>query len=279
MQTQGETIMTTKYLFTILAALILTMPMTAMAGDLEPIAGPDDNSTAMYTLEDLYDYLDSGVAGTKRTGGFTEPGAGPGQTGYTIDEIMSVMPEKDNTNGASPADVAIGKTFWGLKDGVEWGEQTGTYESITCSGTLNGTRWCDQGDGTVKDMTTGLIWLKNANCFGTKKWIDTSTWDDAQTSSGTLNNGTCGLTDGSVEGDWRLPTKTELYNLAHCTQAVRERCFRAFTGVQYTYYKTSTTDAADTDVAWVVDMSNGYASTYYSKVYSYNYVWPVRSDN
>ncbi len=33
---------------------------------------------------------------------------------------------------------------------------------LTCKGTIVGTRWCDQENGTVKDMTTGLIWLKNA---------------------------------------------------------------------------------------------------------------------
>jgi hypothetical protein len=41
----------------------------------------------------------------------------------------------------------------------------------TCSGTLSsGGRWCDNGNGTVTDMTTGLIWLKNATCGGMKTW-------------------------------------------------------------------------------------------------------------
>ena len=40
---------------------------------------------------------------------------------------------------------------------------------VKCEGTLSvGGRWCDQGDGTVKDMTTGLVWLKNAGWGGRK---------------------------------------------------------------------------------------------------------------
>ena len=33
-------------------------------------------------------------------------------------------------------------------------------------------RFTDNGNGTVTDNLTGLIWLKNANCFGTKKLGD-----------------------------------------------------------------------------------------------------------
>ena len=38
---------------------------------------------------------------------------------------------------------------------------------VRCEGTLStGGRWCDQGDGTVKDMTNGLVWLKKADWGG-----------------------------------------------------------------------------------------------------------------
>jgi len=34
----------------------------------------------------------------------------------------------------------------------------------TCEGDLSALgRWCDQLDGTVKDMTNGLVWLKKAD--------------------------------------------------------------------------------------------------------------------
>jgi hypothetical protein len=60
-------------------------------------------------------------------------------------------------------------------------------------------RFRDNEDGTVTDNLTGLIWLKNANCFGSR------TWNEAITDCNVLANGQCGLTDGSGGGDWRLP--------------------------------------------------------------------------
>ena len=65
-------------------------------------------------------------------------------------------------------------------------------------------RFTDNGDGTVYDERTGLLWLKNANCYAEQNW------DPAMLSAAGLNSGECGLTDGSVEGDWRLPTRAEL---------------------------------------------------------------------
>ena len=60
----------------------------------------------------------------------------------------------------------------------------------TCKGTLNGTRWCDNGDGTVTDMTTCLVWLKYADWGGVKQWVDCSDYDDAHTQAASLCNGT-----------------------------------------------------------------------------------------
>jgi hypothetical protein len=34
----------------------------------------------------------------------------------------------------------------------------------------SGNRYVDCGNGTVTDIVTGLIWLKTANCFGTRDW-------------------------------------------------------------------------------------------------------------
>ncbi len=159
-------------------------------------------------------------------------------------------------------------------------------ECITCEGTLNGTRWCDQGDGTVKDMTTGLVWLKNANCFGTKKWVDSSTWDDAQTASGTLKSGSCDLTDGSVEGDWRLPTKSELQSIgtdppttwvSDNPTATWTKPGSPFVSVQSIYYWSSNTYASSTSSAWIVDVTNG-SSLGGSKDQLQQAVWPVRCD-
>jgi len=68
-------------------------------------------------------------------------------------------------------------------------------------------RFIDNGDGTVSDTLTNLIWLKNANCFGDLNWAT------AMSSSAELSNGECGLSDGSTEGDWHLATKEELQKI------------------------------------------------------------------
>src|SRR5207244_12730698 len=73
-------------------------------------------------------------------------------------------------------------------------------------------RFTDNGDGTVKDNLTGLIWLKNANCFGFQ------TWTDALNASNTLASGACGLTDGSMAADWRLPNVMGLARLSTFVQ-------------------------------------------------------------
>jgi len=212
-----------------------TVAVAAMvwAGNLDSPVPPSDAGSAMYTLEDVYNRLDTGAAGAKRTGGFAEPGAGPGSTGHTLDQVMDKTPAKDNANGAEPADVADGKTFWGLTDG-SWGPQTGTAAGGGGAGTAavpktgqttlyadgddgdleKGVAWpnprfTDNIDGTVTDNLTGLVWLKDANAFGTRNWAT------ALTDCATLNSGEAGLSDGSVEGDWRLPNLHELESLRH----------------------------------------------------------------
>lgn len=68
-------------------------------------------------------------------------------------------------------------------------------------------RFTDNGDGTIRDNLTGLIWLKDANCFGSR------TWAQALEDANTLHAGECDLNDGSLEGDWRLPNVLELASL------------------------------------------------------------------
>ena len=68
-------------------------------------------------------------------------------------------------------------------------------------------RFIDNGDGTVTDTLTGLIWMKNAGS------IKTSNWENAIQSCSTLAHLSYGLWDGSYAGDWRLPNIRELYSL------------------------------------------------------------------
>jgi len=151
---------------------------------------------------------------------------------------------------------------------------------ITCDGTLSPLgRWCDQGNGTVKDMTTGLVWLKDAGWGDIKKWADCTTWDDAHTRAGTLYDGMAGepfgLSDGSVEGDWRLPTKSELVGITTGTEYIRSSQMYKFDNVQSYHYWSSTSLALYADYAWGVSLVNGYVVVGTKDYYDY-YVWPVR---
>jgi hypothetical protein len=87
---------------------------------------------------------------------------------------------------------------------VNAADDNGAGGGIAGNGICDGTESCN---GTVTDNLTGLIWLKNANCFGLR------TWALALSDVNGLNTGECGLTDGSVAGDWRLPNVRELQSL------------------------------------------------------------------
>jgi len=135
-------------------------------------------------------------------------------------------------------------------------------------------RFTDNGDGTVTDNLTGLIWLQNANCFGTQ------TWANAINASNTLNSTECGLSDGSVEGDWRLPNVNELESLINAEEANTATWLndpaQGFTNVQSgNYYWSSSTYASNTVSAWYVNMS-GHVYNNNNKTDS-RYVWPVRA--
>lgn len=173
--------------------------------------------------------------------------------------------------------------------------QTACYDAggitIACAGTgqdgalLKGVAWpiqrfTDNGNGTVTDNLTELIWLKNANCTDTAGGIAKGSgylsWPDALAWSNALNNGKCGLTDGSAVGQWRLPNITELESLVDA-----QRIYPAlpaahpFSGVQSNNYWSSSTNAGYTSIAWYVDVSDGYG--FDSNKTSNFYVWPVRA--
>jgi len=132
-------------------------------------------------------------------------------------------------------------------------------------------RFTDNVNGTVTDNLTGLIWLKNANCFGTRAWAN------ALNDANTLNSGECGLSDGSVEGDWRLPNVNELGSLINDEQSNTTTWLngQGFSNVQDWWYWSSTTHAYYTVNAWRVYMWYGFVGNG-PKVDSY-YVWPVRA--
>lgn len=72
-------------------------------------------------------------------------------------------------------------------------------------------RYLDLADGTVRDTRSGLVWLADAGCLGAMSR------DRAQAAVADLEDGRCGLTDGSKPGDWRLPTADEWEAMVDCS--------------------------------------------------------------
>jgi hypothetical protein len=159
--------------------------------------------------------------------------------------------------------------------------------SPTCA---NGASFEDNGDGTVTDCRTDLVWLKDAGC-GNGLY-----WDDAMSYADGLNSGECGLTDGSAEGDWHLATIYELQGIGtdpptswypfptpSVTWTMPGAPFQAVLGkidsFQF-YYWSSTEEVGNTAGAWVTQMNDGFSYPADKEpVGITGHAWPVRSAN
>ncbi len=156
------------------------------------------------------------------------------------------------------------------------------------------TRFTDMGDGTIRDNDTGLIWLKDANCRSLP-FTDTlgrADWVGAGLTAEALADGTCGLTDGSEAGDWRLPTMEEWVGLmsnVYDNPALVNRVGDAkwydgdafirvaFGGSGVMYW--SSTEHTSVDYAWAARLDIGDFGVPSKDSTWGHYIWPVRSDN
>ena len=127
---------------------------------------------------------------------------------------------------------------------------------LVMSGEAQAQRFTDNGNGTVTDTVTGLMWTKDASPFGILNWHDAM----ARCSSFSI----------SGIGGWRLPSKDELVAIYHAIQGEHP-----FTRVRSSSYWSSTSYAGPKGLAWFVYMSNGYV-TYHNESLP-NFVWPVRA--
>jgi hypothetical protein len=148
-------------------------------------------------------------------------------------------------------------------------------------------RFVNCGNGTVTDTVSGLIWLYDASCFGDQDW------PTANQSAAGLATGSCGLSDGSRVGDWRLPTKEEWVGIMNTdcptdpeivgNQSPVPGCYADATdlgsewasGVEADFYWSSTTRSTDTESAWHPHLGDGIVGIGAGKFNTF-YVWPVR---
>ena len=165
--------------------------------------------------------------------------------------------------------------------------QTASYRAYDDGELQKGTAWpdprfTDHGDGTVTDGLTGLMWLKNANCIGTRyPSFDTDgavQWQQALDFVAGTNDGTypdC----AAGHQDWRLPNKKEMFSLFD--KGAWHPPLPAdhpFTSIQDGGYWTSTSEAksASTNRACIFSSWTGGDSYNTKTIGGGNYVWPVR---
>jgi hypothetical protein len=151
---------------------------------------------------------------------------------------------------------------------------------ISCAGTgqdgeyqkgvpIPSPRFTDNGDGTVTDSLTGLMWAKDANESGAMNWQEALDYS---------NDLSLGLEScGSSYTDWRLPNIKELQSLIDYGNSSPALPSGHPFSVGIFGRWSSTTDVYDTSRAWFMHTANGYVDE--AGKYGNLYVWPVRDAN
>ncbi len=203
--------------------------------------------------------------------GDLEPPGPPAPTMGTLQEIY------DRLDGLVEVSVLVvpktGQTLCTTEDGTPIDCAGTGHDGEYQAGVSVDPRFTDNGDGTVRDNVTGLTWLKDANCFGLRNWAL------GLSDANTLADGSCGLTDGSLPGEWRMPNVKEsqsLIDYGHFLPALPDG--HPFSGVQTTFYWSSTSISASETAgqghAWYMHFGGGYMGLQ-PKTEPF-YVWPVR---
>lgn len=116
----------------------------------------------------------------------------------------------------------------------------------------------------VVDALTGLMWTRNANA-------GSGTWDIAV--------GSCYFTPRHGYEDWRLPSVREMESLVDLERVLPAMPVgfggAPFNNLQLNYW-TGTSDAADTNRAWVLGLGDGTIARW-ARTNTTPHYWPVRS--
>jgi quinol monooxygenase YgiN len=146
---------------------------------------------------------------------------------------------------------------------------TGQDGAVNAGVTWPKPRFNNNGDGTVTDKLTGLIWLQDADRFGEVSW------EQALVNVRHLASGSCELADGSRAGDWRLPNIRELFSLIdYGSGAPIIPKGHPFKNVKCAIYWTGTSLASAPSLAWM--MTLGIGPTVFDLKINPNRMWPVR---
>jgi len=145
--------------------------------------------------------------------------------------------------------------------------QVSSYRYLDDGMTRRGISWpdprfTDNGNGTMTDTLTGLMWEKTPS-------IVKGLWIDA------LNPANDLLLAGY--SDWRLPNRKELWSLLNFESSDTAAWLneQGFSGIQSDYYWSSTTYGPDTSRASIIGVHHGYIG-YGNKPLDDLYFWAVR---
>ena len=140
-------------------------------------------------------------------------------------------------------------------------DNSSSYSVRAMRGQVFTNNFIDNGDGTVTDTSTGLMWQQSTGSA-------TYTWDQAKAY--------CVDLDLGGKSDWRLPTRNELQSMVDYTKKNPSINPSFFPGTVAANHWTSTTNASNTSNAWGINFYNGNASCDYMKTSAY-YVRAVRA--
>jgi len=139
--------------------------------------------------------------------------------------------------------------FGTAKSGQITSYRTGDDGNLKKGYPKSGARFVDNGDGTITDNATGLMWVKDPlNNPGTPFNI-LLTWNQAVDSCN-------GLTFAG-HNDWRLPNPKELLSINDFEQDDPSINETFFPNTESDNYWTSTTSKFDTTDAWYIDFVEG----------------------
>ena len=119
----------------------------------------------------------------------------------------------------------------------------------------------DNGDGTITDSTTGLVWDK---CSRGQVW-DNTTPPGTCTGTASTHDWAAALAQATAanaashrgQADWRLPNRTELESLVQINAVSPAIDGTYFPATPSNWYWTSTTYAPNPAGAWFVDFYDG----------------------